>query len=414
MAKAKKRPSVSANDLAIRALKPAAEKYQVAVKEHRGLVVVVYPTGARSFVYRYRQDTVLKRVTLKATTLAEARDEWSKLARNVRKGDDPSEASKREKAAKQLKRQADRADPTVTDLASDFIRLHSKKKKRSWRGDELMLERVVLPEWGRLKAKDVERRDVVALLDKVAETAPVRANRLLAVVRKMFNWAIARDVLKVSPCAGVKAPTEERSRERTLTDSELRQFWNGLPVSNVPADTQNLLRLQLLTGCRIGEIAGARWSEIDRDKREWLIPGIRTKNGRECLLPLSDAAMALIESLENPGPFLFPRPGTKSGHMRTDVAGHQWDHSEFGISERFTSHDLRRTMATNLGRLRVPRVVQDAILNHKDRTIGATYDRHDYYDEKRTALEAWAARLHEIVSGEANSKVVPIRAAKNG
>ncbi|WP_420465788.1 tyrosine-type recombinase/integrase [Panacagrimonas sp.] len=405
---------VKSSDASIKALKSRRKEYETAIVGHRGLVVVVYPSGARSYTYRFRQDGVLKRVFLEADSLAAARTEWAALTGTVKKGADPAEVVRRGKAAKQLKRKADRADPTITDLAADFIRLHSKKKKRSWRADELMLEGLVLPEWGSLKAKDVERRDVVALLDKVAETAPIRANRLLAVVRKMFNWAVQRDVLPASPCAGVKAPANETARDRTLTDGELRLFWNGLPKSNIPADTQTALRLQLLTGCRIGEIAGARWSELDRQKGEWLIPGARTKNRRECLLPLPQVALALLEGLDDAGPYLFPRKGKKSGHLRADVATHELGHGEFAIAERFTSHDLRRTMATNLGRLRVPRVVQDAILNHKDRSIGATYDRHDYYDEKRAALGAWAAHLHLIVRGEECGKVVPIRSASSG
>lgn len=403
--------AVKPNDLAIKALKQRAREYETAIAGHKGLVVVVYPSGARSYTYRFRQDGTLKRVFLEATTLAAARVEWEALKGSVRGGADPAESVKREKAAKQLKRQADRADPTVTDLAADFIRLHSKKKKRSWRADELMLEGLVLPEWGRMKAKEIERRDVVALLDQVAETAPVRANRLLAVVRKMFNWAVERDVLQASPCANVKAPAKETARDRTLTDAELRTFWNGLAGSGIPADTQCALRLQLLTGCRISEIAGARWSEIDRRKGEWLIPGARAKNGRECLLPLSASALALLETLDATGPYLFPRRGKKSGHLRADVATHELAHGTFEIGEHFTSHDLRRTMATNLGRLRVPRVVQDAILNHKDGSIGATYDRHDYYDEKRAALQAWADHLHRIVTGDEGGKVVPIRPA---
>lgn len=414
MAKRTIRKSVSANDLAIRALKAGPEKYQIAVKEHPGLIVFVYPSGAKSYGYRFRQDGVLKRMTLRATTLADARVEWGTLAGTVREGNDPVESVKRDRAGEQLARQAERADPTISSLAADFIRLHSKKNKRSWRADELMLQGLVVPVWGRMKANGIERRDVVALLDKVAENAPVRANRLLAVTRKMFNWAVERDVLKVSPCTGVKAPAKETSRDRNLDDRELRAFWHGLAASGIPADTQNALKLQLMTGCRIGEISAAKWSEFDLAKGEWLIPGARTKNKIECLLPLPADALAILETLDQTVVYLFPRKGKKSGHLRTDVATHELRQGAFAITERFTSHDLRRTMGTNMGRRRVPRVVQDAILNHKDKSIGATYDRHDYYDEKRAVLDGWATHLKEIVSGEQSRKVIPFGRKSNG
>lgn len=394
--------------MAIQNLPRKSAEYEIAVREHRGLVVRVHPSGARSFVYRFRQDRTLKRVALQAATLAEARKEWDGLAGKVKSGHDPAEAVKREKAVKQLKRQADRADPTFATLAEDFIRLYAKKRKRSWRADELMLQRLAVPELGNIKVREIRRRDVIALVEKVAHKAPIRANRLLAVVRKLFAWAVERDVLEISPCGGVKAPSVEVSRDRVLSDDELRAFWGALPESGLPADTAIALRLQLLTACRIGEIVGAEWSEFDLKKAEWLIPGKRSKNKRECLLPLSEAAVELLETRPTSDAYVFPRPGKKTGHLRTDVATHELAEASFGIEERFTSHDLRRTVATNLGALAVPRVVQDGILNHKDRTIGATYDRYAYLPEKRAALEAWAHRLHEVVGGKTRTNVVSI------
>lgn len=403
------RKAVAANVLAVEALKPSASEYEISVREHRGLVVRVHPSGQRSFILRYRQDGILKRVALQATTLAAARAEWESQRATVREGQDPAEKAKAAKAVQQLARMDERTAPTISELATDFVRLHSKKHKRSWRADELMLTNLVIPKWGNVKAKEITRRDVLAILAEVAEKAPIRANRLLAVIRKMFNWAVSTDRLDLSPCAGVKAPAKEISRDRVLTDNELKTFWAVLPSSGLPEDSQIAFKLQLLTACRIGEIVGARWTEFDLSKGDWLIPAARTKNGRESLLPLSPDAIRIIEALPRSGDFLFPRTGKKISHLRTDVATHELGHGEFGIKTRFTSHDLRRTAATNLSSLGTSRVVMDAILNHKDRTVGAVYDRHDYYREKAAALNGWARHLSRIVTGHAPAKVVRIK-----
>ena len=399
---------VKANDLAIKGLRPRGREYEVSVREHRGLVVVVYPSGAKSFTLRYRQDGVLKRVGLEVATLAEARAEWLKQRGEVRKGEDPSARVRSARVEKQLKRQASRDAPTLESLAADFIKLYAKRQKQTWRADELMLQTVILPEWGGIKAKELRRRDIIDLLDRIAERTPVRANRILAVVRKMFNWAVERDVLDVSPCVGIKRPGAEVSRDRVLSDDEIRQFWNGLGTSGMPKRTQLALKLQLATAQRIGEIAGAAWAEFDHRKQQWLIPGSRTKNGRENLVPLSPVATEVLDQTDRDGEFLFPVTG-KGGVLRIDVVTHQLATAIKKMEmAHFTSHDLRRTAATKLAELATPRVVIDAILNHKDRTVGAVYDRHDYMKEKRSALDAWSDRLMHIVSGK-HATVTPLR-----
>jgi integrase len=402
---------VRAKDLSIKALPVKAVRYEKAVQDHPGLVVCVWPSGEISYLLRYRQDGVLKRATLEAGTLAEARREWLDKANDVKRGDDPAEAVRNKRAAKQLGRQEARGAPTFAALAADYITLYAKRNKRSWRADELMLATAVLPHWGSIKAKQIKRRDVIDLLDRIAEKTPVRANRVLAVVRKLCNWAVERDVLEISPCVGVKPPSSETSRERVLTDAELKLFWSNLAECGLDELDQAALKMQLLTAARIGEVVGASWSEIDFAKGEWLIPGKRTKNGRESLIPLSYAALVAIEAAPRTSAFIFVRK-SKTGHTRIDVITHNLHHAlpALGI-ERFTSHDLRRTAATKLAELGTSRVVIDAILNHVDRSVGAIYDRHNYAAEKRAALDAWARRLEQIVTGT-ESTVTPIRRAR--
>jgi integrase len=389
---------VNATALSISALKPRDEEYEVAVAQHRGLVVTVYPSGARFFSLRYRQDGVLKRVSLGVGSLSEARSAWLKHREDLKRGKDPVAMIRASRVEKQLNRQAERSSPTVEMLSADFIRLYAKRHKKSWRSDELMLNSLVIPEWGGIQAKDIRRRDIIDLLDEIAGRTPVRANRVLAVIRKMFAWAVERDTLEISPCAGVKRPAKESSRTRVLSDEEIRQFWAHLSDQTVSLRIATALKLQLATAQRIGEVAGTRWSEFNLQKREWRIPGSRTKNGRENVVPLSSLACALIlEMHTDENEFLFPSGG-KVGHLRIDVVTHGLvDLVAKSKLAHFTSHDLRRTTATRLASMGTARVIVDAILNHKDSSVGAIYDRYDYASEKREALEKWADRLRDII-----------------
>lgn len=404
--------SVKANVLAIAALKSRKREYEVAVREHRGLVVTVYPSGTKTFALRYRQDGALRRIQLDKPSFEEASDEWRRQRAQLKLGEDPSAQVKTKRAAKQLERKEARAAPSVHQLATDFIELYAKRKKRSWRNDQRMLESEVLPVWGSIKAATITRRDVVALLDRIAATRPVYANRVFAVTRKMFNWAFDRDLIEATPCARVKPPGKETSRERVLTDDELRTFWMKLPESGAPPSLQTALRLQLLTASRIGEILGARWDEIDLKRRELLVPGKRSKNGLENVVPLSPLAVDLIKSLERTSAFVFPAGG-KAGHVRIDVATHELARAvpRLGLAH-FTSHDLRRTAATKLAELRTPRVVIDLILNHKDKSVGGIYDRHTYTSEKRAALEALSNHLLTLMHSEQVTTVVPMRSRR--
>jgi integrase len=338
---------------------------------------------------------------LNVASLAEARIAWAAHREQLTRGVDPSAAIKTAKAEKQLKRQTERSAVTVETLAADFVRLHSKRHKKSWKADETMLNSLVLPHWGTLQAKAITRRDVNALLDPIAERAPIRANRILAVVRKMFAWAVERDLIELSPCLGVKKPSKEVSRSRVLSDSEIKTLWNGLCRTEIPRATQDALRFQLVTGQRIGEVLGAKWSEFDFKKSEWTIPGDRTKNGRANVVPLSSLALEIVKPLRQAqSDFVFPATD-ESKAIRIDVLTHSLARATASLElAHFTSHDLRRTAATRLASLGASRVVVEAILNHKDQSVGAIYDRHDYAGEKADALEQWASEIRRLAEAD--------------
>ena len=278
-----------------------------------------------------------------------------------------------------------------------------------------MLRREVEPFWGSRKAKDVTRRDIIQLLDDIVERgSPVMANRCLAVIRRMFRFAIQKDILGASPCVEIEKPAKETPRDRVLRPSEIRTFWNGLDGAKMNAGVRLALRFMLVTAQRRGEVGGAPWSEFDLEEGLWEIPAARTKNQRAHRVPLSALAVTLLEEIRDAGEgseWLFPsrKPGQPIDPqviyhaLRTNL-------ETIGI-EQFSPHDLRRTAASHMTELGTPRLVVEKVLNHADTSVAAVYDRYDYASEKRRALEGWATRLSEIVSGETKDagKVVSLR-----
>ena len=264
-----------------------------------GLYLVVQPSGARSWAVRYRHHGKSRKLTLGGYpifNLAQAREAAAKALRVVAEGRDPGR-----------ERQEARAD-SVEAIAAQFIERYCKRhnRPRTIATNEAMLRRYVLPRWRGRTVRDIKRRDVAALVDGVALEYPIAANRVLAVVSKMFNWALACDIIEISPCTGVRRPSAERSRERVLSDDELRQVWHGAVALGFPYGP--ITQLLLLTGQRRDEVAQMQWSEIDADKRLWTLPRERTKNGRVHTVPLSDAALAVLGSVPHVGDYVFASP----------------------------------------------------------------------------------------------------------
>jgi integrase len=318
----------------------------------------------------------------------------------VRAGIDPA-------AAQQQARAERRRMPTVADFAVEYIERHARPLKRSWAEDQRLLAREVLPVIGGLKLDAVHRRDVVALLDGVRDRgALVLANRTLAVVRKLFNFAIERSVLENSPVTHIRQ-ARETPRERVLTDAEIVALWQAEPGRMNPA-TLRVLRLLLLTGARSGEVVGIARSEIDLAGRVWLLPAARSKNRLAHVVPLSGPAVeivtaALAESWSDQ--WLFPA-ARGTGPMTT-FGAQQAMRRLFG-PDHPNVHDIRRTVGTRLSALGFNRLIIDKVLNHKDTSVGGIYDRHSYDREKRQALDAWAREIDRLVTGRRADNVVAL------
>jgi integrase len=407
-----------------------------------GLYLVVQPSGARSFAVRYRYAGQPRKLTLgafPAINLETARTLGAKALRAAAEGRDP--ASEKQSAKGDAKRQAAEEVRGKRDLfenvAREFIERHAMKQNRetTWRetarilglrpspDDPAKLVEIggdVMPAWRGRKIQDITKRDIVALLDGVHDRgSPIMANRVLSAVRKLFNWALARDIIAASPCGGVAPPAPERSRDRVLSDDELRLVWNAAEGDGWPFGP--LVKLLVLTGQRLAEVGGMRWDEVDLENRLWTLPAPRVKNDERHEVPLSDAAVAIIAAL--------PRIKTTKGFVfatRRDAVVSTFSRAKDRLDaailaalpkdakapEHWTFHDLRRTMASGMAPLGIQLHVVEKILNHSSGTFGGVagvYQRYSFATEKRSALAVWASHVEGVVSGKQRTNVVALR-----
>lgn len=395
--------------------------------EVKGFGLKVTPAGVRTYVLQYRtggRGSPTKRYTIgKHGTLTpkRARDEAERLATLVRQGKDPA-ADKRE------------ARYLAVDLAFDAFaqRFLEQYVRTEWRASygfaESILRLHVTPHLRAKPLHQITRADLFAVFDAIPATSPALRRNVYAVVRRLFRWAIGRGIER-SPLDGFEAPSGPPSRDRVLTDAELRLMW--LASSRLGYPFGDFYQLLAATGQRREEVAGLNWRELDRGASEWLLPSGRAKNGVASLIPLSVPAIAVLDRLA--GSDKWPKRGlvfTTTG--QTAVSGYsrakrRLDAAMLALARKeavaadedpedvelvhWRVHDLRRTVATGLQRLGVRFEVTEAVLNHVSGSksgVAGVYQRHDWKDEKREALNRWAVHLLGLAAGGDESNVVPL------
>ncbi len=375
----------------------------------QGFGVRIHPTGKATFFLEYRFDERKRNLTIGSypqVTLRRARDEVVKALARIEDGTDPGLERKKEK-------QTDRDAISVKDLAVEYIERHAKPKKKSWKKDQEMLNRDVIPAIGVRKARDIRKRDIVALLDKIVERGTAKqscgsmANRVRSLVITMFKFAVQRDILDTSPCVYLNVPHKEKARERDLADKEIKALWKGLDRTGLVGSVKLALKFILVTGQRPGEVASAEWSEMDLKEKYWDLPSEKTKNKKPHRIPLSALALDLLkEAKQNAGDsrWLFPSPFRKLKDKRIAVGS--LPHAvqkilpELGV-DHFTPHDLRRTATTKMAEAGINRLIVTKILNHTEKGVtGEVYDKYGYYKEKQQALNTWGRKLSSIITGK--------------
>jgi integrase len=352
-----------------------------------GLYFIVQPSGVKSWAVRYRLNGRTFKHTLGRYPLFDlktAREAGAKALRAVAEGGQPG---------------AQRTD-TVDAAVTQFIERHGKRRyrPRSLHEAERLLHRHVLANWRSRKLNSISCADVRALLDSIE--APWAANRTLNLVSKFFNWCVEVDLLEASPVAGIKKPFAEPSRDRVLTDDELRAVWRAADGVGYPFGS--IVQLLALTGQRRGEVAGMRWDEIAGDL--WTLPKERTKNARLHTVPLSRQAMAIIEAAPRISDFVFSANGEQSVSGFSNPKRHI---AEIAGVINWRLHDLRRSVASGMARLGINLPVIEKVLNHSGGSfagIVGVYQRHEYAKEKREALQQWADHVERLASATAALK----------
>lgn len=408
----KQRTSMKFTDADVRNMK--TDKRLQDNLEGGGFGVRVYNSGTRVFYHAYTFDGKRRFLNLgeyPTVSLADARKRYNASKKKIDDGIDPL----LEKDAAKAER---KRTPFVSDFVDEFIKIYAKEHNRGWKEIERALKSEIVPRWGKRKMTDIKRRDLILVLDEIKERgAPVMANRVLAYTRKMFSWAIDRAVLEVHPFLMMKRPNKEETRERVLSEAEIKLFWNNLGDCKMSDKIKRALKLILVTGQRPGEVIGMHRNEINGDW--WEIPAERSKNKQPHRVFLTTTAKQLIgdatgfifESPVHPAnPLGSPPDPGKSYEVRTmtsDIKANLPHTPESKVLDKlkiphFTPHDLRRTAATQWAEMEISGDMIDRLQNHitkQKQGVGHIYNRYSYNKEKQMVLEQWERKLNSIVSG---------------
>lgn len=402
----------------VKLLKPGARDEFLWDDKLPGFGLKLTPSGRVVYLVQYRmggRGHKTKRYTIGnsgALKPQQARDRAEALLGRVREGVDiAGESKERKRISTELA-----FSPYVKHFGKTTLKTHWPK---SWEQAQRCLELHASPHWNDRPLPSIARADVVKVLSRL-NNAPATKRYLHSVLSYMFGKAVEDGALAVSPMAGMKPPPQVKERSRTLNDDELRWLWEA---SGKEADNYcRVIRRLILWGQRRGEVTGLPWAELNRQQAEWDLPAARAKNGTASIIPLTSAAIAELDVIA--GGSKWPRKGlvypsskgtALSGFskvkLRLDARMAKQAKESGATIERWTLHDLRRTLATNLQRLGVTYEVIEHLLNHKERVrvgIGKVYQTHAFKAEKLAALEKWERELDRIVTGKAGI-VIPLR-----
>jgi integrase len=407
----------------------------------KGFGLLVLPSGVKSYVFQYRiggRAGKTKRYTIgrhgSPWTPDQARKVAEGLAQSVRLGIDPAEAEReRELEKRRAKEEAAEEQRRILDLAFSAYAerwladgLDRETRPRTRAGYQAVLRNHVVPVLGDKPLPTISKADVRKVLEGIPADQPAVRRLAFAVMRPLFQWAKSRDDIASSPLEGVAQPSSAASRDRVLSDGELALALRAAAQLDRPF-------------CEF--YAGLEWGELDRASSTWTLPAKRSKNAQASIIPLNRPAIAALDRLagqhgaDKPK---WPRKGlVLSTTGKTPISGYsrakaRLDSAMLALAradaekagedpstvtlEPWRLHDARRTLATGLQRLGVRFEVTEAVLNHISGAsrsgIAAVYQRHNWADEKRAALDAWANHLDRILNPDAEAaNVLPLRVA---
>jgi integrase len=386
---------------------PAGKKdVMVFDDEQAGLGVRVTAGGGKSFLVQYRHAGEKRRVPLRscsAISLASARKAAQAIMGDVAKGLDPASDRKRKAAHDAL---------TLETLVGQWETLSLADRRERYATEAVRALRYAFASQLKTPAAELGRNAVVRVLDGLANDGKTAmASRTAAYGRACYQWAVKRGSLSTNPFHALPLATVAK-RERVLTDDELSSVWRA---TERPGSYNGIVHASILSGQRREEIAGMTWRELAPDLATWTIPASRTKNGVEHIVPLSEQMRALLGAQPRRDETDLVFPGLQGQFNGFSKAKAALDKTS-GVKD-WRLHDLRRTLATGLQRLGVRFEVTESVLNHiagSRAGIAGIYQRHNWADEKRAALNAWGAHVAALIGeGETEGNVTSIRARVN-
>ncbi len=396
-----------------------------------GLALRIGYGGKRTYTVTTRINGQLVRRRAGTTdthTLAEARDVARDILSEAHKGNDPYSKQAKERNSLRDQQEAARSDAlTFGAVAAAWLNDPNRRGGANLKSRltiEQRLAKHVYPVIGALRITDIGRSDIRRLVGEIAILSPVVANRVLADVRRVFHFGIRTDLLDASPTAGVDPPGVERSRDRVLSDGEIAKVWRGFDALGYPYGS--VLKLLLLTGARRSEAAALEWTELDGGN--WTLPAARAKNGLPHIWPLSTMARDLLEAVPHidGSRFLFPAPSRRADGIDRPVCS--WSATKMKLDRLVAEeegepvapwriHDLRRTVVTGLHEaLGIQPHVVEATIGHMSGSaragVAGIYNRSEYLEQRKAALERWGQHVEEITSGGKRGNVEQLKPRK--
>jgi integrase len=390
-------------DIAIRNLKPGPKRREIPDPGARGLYIVIQPSGVKSFAVRYRYGGRTRKLTLPpGIALAAARRAAADALYEVDQGRDPIAAKQRAKVTQRLA-----AENTFQAVAEDYLK-RDGARLRTADQQRATLERLVYPHIGNRPMIEIRRGEIVRLLDKIEAGGfegrrraggAVMADRTLAAIRKIMNWYASRSDDFRSPIVRgmARLKPRQRARERILGDDELRAIWQVADKEEGPFP--RIMQFLLLTASRRSEAADLEHGEINGSN--WTLPAARNKTKLDLVRPLSKAAQEVLARTPKLAycRFVF---STDGNHPISGFSRFKDRFDKVSGVTNWTLHDLRRTARSLMSRAGVPTDHAERCLGHVIAGVRGTYDRHEYYAEKKQAYEALAAQIERIVYPQEN------------
>jgi integrase len=406
------------------------------VEDYPGFGVRVSYKGSKSFFQKYRSPTEKdgvgnpkqQRYTIgkfPSVSLKDARIVRGRILDEVRDSKDPQKVKVDARKAAKDKALKLGPDPvTVQEGIARYVEEHVKvKNKPRYRADgtpyferEKLFEKYVTPYIGAMRLDGIERKDVMAMHRRiVAAHSATQADRSIEALRAAFNWLYDKELAEDGLIFRFKSAKVKR--DRILEHSEIQTLWKDLDTEHQPNKSKlfaSISKLLILTGQRLNEVSGMRHRELDLDRRVWNLPPERTKNAKPHIVPISNAALAIIQDQKRiPGcDFVFTSTG------KTPFTGYSRNKERLDRRLQFSAdwrlHDLRRTFVTGMNDIGIPPHIVEAIVNHisgpSKGGVAGVYNRAQYWPERVGAMNRWADYLASIVGGTADLNVVPLRA----